>query len=622
MKSMNDGFVRIAAVSPNTQPAAPMHNGEVCLEAVQKAAAQGANIVVLPECTLTSYISNDLLYHDELLQGAENALAYLIEQTAPLDVLVSVGIPLRVNSKLYNSVCIFHKGKPLAVIPKTHIPTYGVDFEGRWFEPGPEEITPISIAGFDEVPFGTNQLMRNTLMPELTIGAEICEDIWCPEPPSIRHALAGATVILNSSASNSGAGKADYRRGLIGGQSGRLICCYVYCSSGMGDSTSNVLVGGHDIIAQNGVILSESLPYEEGYTIADVDVASLCGGRRGMSSFVVAPTPATAGYKVVDFEMHVAEAPLLCKPSTFPFVPTQEATLEERCRFAFKTQIEGIRTKLAYLKTDRAFVPATADRGGILAVLATAAAFKKDGIDRAQITVELPHRTEGGPVSDALTAICEALGCTIATTAGSHGAPTALTSNDAVRVIVCPYDMTQFSVGAVAYPQNIVEHYGVNSTVAHTLIPSIIRYISQQTTNTAIRDALAPLSTNEAMQAAACESIALVPLAQKDAASDLPSECPAFVIDFFLSAFLDSKYTAAKTYRLAKEAFEGTYTSAQLLDWLRLFYTRFFATEYLRSSMPDGPRVASVTVSPRDDYMMPGGDCGALWIEAARALQA
>lgn len=623
MKTMNDGFVRIAAVSPQTQTAAPHHNKDACLTSILRAVDKGANIVVLPECTLTSYISNDLLYQDELLQQAEDALSTLIAKLASSDVLVSIGVPLRVNSKLYNTVCLFHRGKLLSVIPKTHIPTYGVDYEGRWFEPGPTDVTPINIAGFKDVPFGTNQLLRNVLMPELTIAAEICEDIWCPEPPSIRHALAGATVILNSSASNSGAGKKEYRRGLIGGQSGRLICCYVYCSSGNGDSTSDVLVGSHNIIAQNGTILSESLPYEDGFALADVNVESLCTGRRGMSSFIVAPTPDIAGYKVVDFKLKVPKKPLLNKPPLLPFVPDRLSTLQERCQFVFMTQIEGICAKLTYLNTTQAFIIATPDTNGILALLATASAFRRKGMNQKDISVHLKNPASPNKAAlSALTTLCDALGCTLETSQESP-IKTALTCEDNMTLVVYPYDMTQFSIGTIPYPQGITQCYAVNSTIAHSLVPEIIRYLAQTLEENEIKDALAPFNSNTVVHEIACESLTCPPLTRESqievakSRSELPHECPANIIDFYLNAFLDEKFSVEKTFRLVEEAYSGIYSHDQLLAWLRLFYERFFATEYLRASMPDGPRIASVTVSPRDDYMMPGGKCGSLWIEAA-----
>lgn len=312
----NNGFVPVATISPASTVADPAHNAELCYEGLQRAATLGAKVVAFPEVVLTSYIADDLLYHGILLESAERELGRLVERTADLDVLFSVGVPLCINGKIYNTVAVCHRGRILGVVPKTFIPTYGVDFEGRWFHSGPAEVTDITVAGQDHVPFGSHQVFRCRQLPQLCVGYEICEDIWSPEPPSIRLALAGATVICNGSASNASLEKDLYRRGLISGQSARLLCCYAYCSSGQGDSTSDVTVGGQEIIAENGSVLAQAQPFGEGFAIADVDVESLWGARRGMSSFTVAASPEAAGYHETVFDMDFPEHPLL-RPVVF-----------------------------------------------------------------------------------------------------------------------------------------------------------------------------------------------------------------------------------------------------------------------------------------------------------------
>ncbi|RYQ47346.1 NAD synthetase [Bifidobacterium pseudolongum subsp. pseudolongum] len=342
----NNGFVPVATISPASTVADPAHNAELCYEGLQRAAKLGAKVVAFPEVVLTSYIADDLLYHSILLESAERELGRLVERTADLDVLFSVGVPLCINGKIYNTVAVCHRGRILGVVPKTFIPTYGVDFEGRWFHSGPAEVTDITVAGQDHVPFGSHQVFRCRQLPQLCVGYEICEDIWSPEPPSIRLALAGATVICNGSASNASLEKDLYRRGMISGQSARLLCCYAYCSSGQGDSTSDVTVGGQEIIAENGSVLAQAPPFGEGFAIADVDVESLWGARRGMSSFTVAANPEAAGYHETVFDMDFPEHPLLRPVSAQPFVPGDARVRDDCCDLALTMQAHGM---LAFL---------------------------------------------------------------------------------------------------------------------------------------------------------------------------------------------------------------------------------------------------------------------------------
>lgn len=586
---INDGFIRIATCSPDCEVANPAFNSKACLAEIKRAANDGANIVVLPECTLTSYVANDLLYQSNLLISAEDELANLVKKTASLDVFFTVGLPLQVNSKLYNTVAVCHKGKILGIVPKTFIPTYGVDYEGRWFEKGPWEVSTISVAGQDDVPFGKAQLFRDKLAPEVVIGVEICEDIWSPEPPSIRHALAGATVICNSSASNASADKATYREGLISGQSARLICCYAYCSSGDSDSTGDILVGGHDIIAGNGSILAESAPFEGGYAIADVDVEALCGGRRGMSSFVVSGTPEMAGYTVTEFEMAIKEQPLIADFQILPDVPNKESELQRRCELVLKIQTHGLLRRMKTASATKALVIDDKDISSTLGKVITQMTFKLGGMN--------PKNIELIPRNEAKEKLQENLDAVLVDTA----------------------DLTSIALGYVQVLDISSRVYALNSGVCRTLIPSLITHAAK---DTEIFSAL-PADLKQEVNICAATS----PIKSKDSISsraafpkNMQSTIPVDVADFYLDCFVRSSRSPHKTLRIADAAFKDQYPHKDLLKYLKEFYERFFETHYMRTNLPEGPRVGSITIGPRG-FMMPSHPSFEIWMNEVATLK-
>lgn len=587
---INDGFVRIATCSPDCHVADPVFNAQACLAEIEKAVEKGANIVVLPECTMTSYVANDLLYQSTLLISAEEQLAWLVEKTAKHDVLFTVGIPLQVNSKLYNTVAVCHRGNILGIVPKTFIPTYGVDYEGRWFEKGPWEVSAITVAGHTGVPFGKSQLFRNKLAPELVVGVEICEDIWSPEPPSIRHALAGATVICNSSASNASADKATYREGLISGQSARLICCYVYCSSGDSDSTGDILVGGHDIIAANGSILAEAKPFESGFAIADVDVESLCGGRRGMSSFVVSGTPEMAGYTVTDFEMDITEKPLIADFPVLPDVPGNEEALTRRCDLVLKIQSHGLARRMQTSSSTKLLVIDDSDISSVLARVIAYMAFDLIGLG--------PNNIEMVARENAIEKL-------------------KATSN---ALLIEPADLTTVSLGYEEIVGSASRVYALNSGVCRTLIPSLIDYAAnnQGISKLLPTDLQKKVASLELPDLGADDKAALYKEAAFPANAD--AKIPVEIADFYLDCFVRSARSPRKTLRIAQAAFKGTYSRDELLAYLRDFYKRFFEAHYAQTNLPEGPRVGSLTIGPRG-FMMSSHPSFDIWMSEVDALK-
>ena len=357
---MRDGFVKVAAVTPEVRVADVAFNVDACVAEASRACTEdGAAVVVLPELAITGYTCEDLFWQDALLDAAERGLADFVARTADLDALLLVGVPVRVNAKLYNCCAVVASGTILGVVPKLHIPTYNEFYEGRHFVPGTADVVPVDVAGQLDVPFGTSQLFSCEELPELVVAAEICEDLWVPEPPSIRHALAGATLVCNLSASNALVGKADYRRELVRGQSARLVCGYVYASAGAGESTQDLVFSGHDLVAENGRLLAEGAPFGGGRAVSEVDVRQLAAERRRMSTFQTAANAAQLDYHVSRFTLDVHHVHLTRWVDPHPSChPTPPAV-----RSAARTSSPSRRTALPSASPTRArAVPSSASR--------------------------------------------------------------------------------------------------------------------------------------------------------------------------------------------------------------------------------------------------------------------
>lgn len=591
----------VATVSPASTVADPVHNTDLCYEGLQRAAKLGAKVVAFPEVVLTSYIADDLLYHSILLDSAERELGRLVARTAGLDVLFSVGVPLCINGKIYNTVAVCHRGRILGVVPKTFIPTYGVDFEGRWFNAGPADVTGITVAGQQHVPFGSHQLFRCRQLPQLCVGYEICEDIWSPDPPSIHLALAGATVICNGSASNASLEKDIYRRGLISGQSARLLCCYAYCSSGQGDSTSDVTVGGQEIIAENGAVLAQAQPFGEGFAIADVDVEGLWGARRGMSSFKIAASAQAAGYHETLFDMDIPTHPLQRPVSPQPFVPADARVRDDCCDLALTMQAHGMLAFLHNRGADRIAVLAedTAVADAALALLVAARAADLADIARTAVHMQFPGAKPNGHAKALLDSLAAALGC-----AFFDDAQPPIADRD--EALVNPVDMTELALGVSGFPLDVAMQYAVNSQLVRSFVPLMLARVAQTTDDERLCAALGPIVVHD--------DPLHVPEHDRYAAQGFADIAPVEVEDFLIDGFLRAQHRPSKSFRLARSAFGTTYSDRQLLTWMRTFYGRFFATQFMRHDLPDGPRIGSAGLDLRDGFMMPTYAQSTLWL--------
>jgi NAD+ synthase (glutamine-hydrolysing) len=640
---MHDGFVSVAAVTPHIRVADVDYNVEQIVRVASRAAKAGARVVVEPELCVTGYTCEDLFWQDALLDAAERAVATIAEQTSALDALLLVGCPVRAAGKLYNAAVVLFGGELLGVVPKRAIPTYNEFYELRHFTPGPSECVPVDLAGFEGVPFGTRQLFACPELPGLVVAAEICEDLWVPRPPSIAHAEAGATVVCNLSASNELVGKDDYRRRLVSGQSARLVCAYLYASAGWGESTTDIVFGGHDLVCENGSVLAESKPFAEGVAMSEVDVSRLASERRRMSSFGCAPAPEAAGYVLTRFSFaEMGETALTRFVDPHPFVPSDAARRAERCDEIFAIQAHGLAKRLQHTHSETAVVGVSGGLDSTLSLLVVARAFDLLGLAHTGIlAVTMPgfgttHRTHGNArkLADALGATLREVDITAAVR--QHFAD--IGHDEAVRdvtyencqarertqvlmdlanqeggLVIGTGDLSELALGWATYNGDHMSMYGVNASVPKTLVRHLVRYVADtcanETLSSTLRDVLDTPVSPELLPAEKDGTIA-----QKT--EDLVG--PYELHDFFLYAMLRQGFPPAKVYRLAVYAFVGPqganlYSRETILSWLKVFYRRFFAQQFKRSCLPDGPKVGSVAVSPRGDLRMPSDATRAVW---------
>ena len=642
---MRDGFVKVAAVTSEVRVADVGFNVDACVAAAERACTEdGAMLVVLPELALTAYTCEDLFWQDALLDAADRGLADFAARTSELNALLLVGLPVRVNAKLYNCCAVVCAGTVLGLVPKTHIPTYNEFYEGRHFARGTSDVVPVDVAGQYDVPFGTSQLFQCEELPELVVAAEICEDLWVPCPPSIAHAQAGATVVCNLSASNAIVGKEDYRRDLVRGQSARLVCAYLYTSAGAGESTQDLVFSGHDLVAENGRLLAEAAPFGDGRAVTEVDVRLLAAERRRMSTFECEASALQAGYHVTRFSLEPAETRLTRWVDPQPFVPADAGRRAERCEDVFAIQSHGLAKRLEHTRSRRAVVGVSGGLDSTLALLVAVRAFDLVGLDRrGVIAVTMPgfgttNRTHSNAVELADALGCELREVPIGPAVRQHFSD--IGHDEAVRdvtyensqarertqvlmdvanqeggLVIGTGDLSELALGWATYNGDHMSMYAVNASVPKTLVRHLVRYVADTCGSSAearvLYDVLDTPVSPELLPAEGDGTIA-------QRTEDLVG--PYELHDFFLYEVLRRGSSPRKTYRLACQALGAAYGEDSILRWLKVFYRRFFAQQFKRSCLPDGPKVGSAAVSPRGDLRMPSDAVASLWLAELEEL--
>ena len=640
---MRDGFIKVAAGTPKIRVADCRYNAEQIFSLMREADKQGVKVLVLPELCLTGYTCGDLFLHDTLLKGAEEGLATILEATKHLDLLTAVGLPVRNkwDNKLYNCAAVIHKGEILGLVPKTYLPNYSEFYEQRWFVSGADVEVSLELCGQD-VELNRRNLFACETVPNLVVGVEICEDLWAAEPPSVDLAKEGATLILNLSASDELVGKAGYRRQLVVGQSARLVCGYVYANAGEGESTTDLVFTGHDLIAENGVLLAERR-FANGLTISEVDVDRLVYERRRMTTF---QPPKKNEYWRGFFSLEVGETRLTRPVSRTPFVPDDAWDRKNRCNEILLLAALGLKKRMEHTHAKAAVVGLSGGLDSTLAILITSVAMKLMGRpDSDIIAVTMPCFGTTDRTRDNAVELAERLGATlkridigeavkqhfkdIGQSMEDHdvtfenGQARERTqvlmdvANQCGGLVVGTGDLSELALGWATYNGDHMSMYSVNASIPKTLVRRLVSYVAgdkaeeDEALSHVLSDILDTPVSPELLPAIEGQ------IAQKT--EDLVG--PYELHDFFLYYAIRWAFPPRKVLRLAEHAFGRTYPRAVVLQWLRTFYRRFFAQQFKRSCLPDGPKVGSVSLSPRGDWRMPSDAVAALWLEELEGLE-
>ena len=628
---MKDGFVSVACGTPKLRLADCNYNAEQTFTLMRKAEKAGAKVLVLPELGLTGYSCGDLFYQDTLLRASEEALSTVLAATRNLEVVTAVGMPLRVNNKLYNCAVIIQKGTVLGVVPKTHLPNYGEFYEKREFATAPEENGTVTLLG-KSVPFGNKLVFRCANMPDLALGFEVCEDMWAPCSPAVDLTAAGATVIGNLSASNDIIGKDSYRRQLVTMQSAKLLCGYVYTGAGEGESSSDVVFGAHQMIAENGTMLAERR-FDGGLLVSEVDVQKLCYERRRTQMFD--KTPAVWE---VPFSLTLSETKLTRYVAPQPFVPEGKEDRDARCREILLIASLGLKQRLEHTGAKTAVVGLSGGLDSTLAVLITGLAMKM--LDRPMtdiVAVTMPCFGTTDRTKNNAVILAERMGATLKTvdisaSVRSHfkdighdmedhsvtfenGQARERTqvlmdiANQTGGLVIGTGDLSELALGWCTYNGDHMSMYGVNCSIPKTLVRHLVGYLARdnaekdQELHDVLEDILDTPVSPELLPAVQGK------ISQKT--EDLVG--PYELHDFFLYYMLRWGFSPAKIYRLAVYALGKQYSRGVILKWLKTFYRRFFTQQFKRNCVPDGPKIGSVAMSPRGDWRMPSDAKMNLW---------
>jgi NAD+ synthase (glutamine-hydrolysing) len=636
--------VRVAAAAPRLRVADPAQNARHVLDVVEQARSRGVQVLAFPELGLAGYTSGDLFFNlRTLVGGCERALAQILDATRDHAITLVLGLPVHADGQLFNAAAVVQAGAVRGVVPKTFIPGYKEFYEERWFSSSRDALSDEVVLCGQRVPFGVDLLFDVTGEPGVTLAAEICEDLWVPVPPSSYHAVAGATLLVNLSASNDVVGKADYRRKLVEAQSGRTLAAYVYAGCGVHESTTDVVFGGHLMVAEMGTLLVEGRRFrrDDALVVTDVDAERLLVERARQNSFGDTAHQLGRQYRRVALEaMPVDPArPLVRRVEPHPFVPKDPATRDERCEEVFSIQTAGLAKRLEHTGLTRVVLGLSGGLDSTLAFLVCIRTFELLGLPRSGIlAVTLP-----GPGTTSLTRgnarrLAEAFGAElreidIRAACEQHirdiGLDPADTqsatyqnlqarertqvlmdlANKEAGIVVGTGDLSELALGFCTFAGDHMAMYNVNASIPKTLVKHLVSWVAAHHAEGGARAVLESIVATPV-------SPELVPPAADGGVSQKTEDLigPYELHDFFLWATLRLGAGPRKILFLARQAFSDRYDEAALRRWLRVFVTRFFSQQFKRSSLPDGPKVGSVSLSPRGDWRMPSDAAADAWL--------
>ena len=644
---MRDGFIKAAAGTPKIRVADCGYNADQIISLMKEAAAQGVKVLALPELCVTGYTCGDLFLQETLLDGAERALERILKETEDLDLLTALGMPVRSrwDNKLYNCAAIIQRGSILGLVPKTHIPNYGEFYEARWFASGRDLDASVELCG-QYACLCAGLVFECENLPSLVVGVEICEDLWAPEPPSATLARNGATLVLNLSASDEVAGKGSYRRSLVTGQSARCLCGYVYADAGEGESSTDLVFTGHNMIAENGTLLAEKR-CSTGLTVSEIDVDRLIHERRRMNTFTPPPqTPMEAAHALgtvrVSFSLDAEETELTRPVSPAPFIPADAGDRSVRCEEILTIAALGLKKRLEHTGSSCAVVGLSGGLDSTLAILITAKAFDLLGRDRKGIlAVTMPcfgttKRTRSNAEILARELGTDFREVNIGTAVERHFADIGQSmedhsvtfenaqarertqvlmdlANQRGGLVIGTGDLSELALGWATYNGDHMSMYAVNASIPKTLVRHLVDWEADRLggrIGEVLRDILDTPVSPELLPPKDGE------IAQKTEELVGPYE----LHDFYLYYAVRWGFPPHKVLRLALRAFGGRFDRETLLTWLKNFYRRFFSQQFKRSCLPDGPKVGSVALSPRGDWRMPSDAAAKLWLDDLEAL--
>ncbi len=641
----NLGLLRIAAVSPELIVGDVTANLQNLQAAAETAAEAGCQVVVFPELSLTGYSCGDLFYQSLLLDAVENALERLARFSQSLDLVLVVGAPVRQAGRLFNAAVVINCGRIVGVVPKTFLPNTLEFYEERWFSSALDATETLVSFNDIEVPFGTDLLFSLEGFPGAVIGIEICEDGWVASPPSGQMAAAGATVLLNLSASPEILGKCAYRRALVESQSARCLAAYVYASAGPGESSTDLVFAGHCLIAENGQLLAETdrFQFETGMAIADIDLERLQNERLRNNSY--AQSAPDGSYDLLHLVVSGgATAPLMRPVSRTPFVPPGEEERQARCQEIFAIQTTGLMTRLSHTGSKQVVVGISGGLDSTLALLVTVKAFDRLGLPRGGIlAVTMPGFGTTSRTRNNASDLAMELGVTLKTISIDAAVrqhfsdidqdPQRLDityensqarertqilmdlANQQGGLVIGTGDLSELALGWCTYNGDHMSMYDVNASIPKTLVRYLIAWCAEAEFSGRTSEVLADV----------CATPVSPELLPPDVNGEITQKTedhvgPYELHDFFLFQVVRCHFAPRKVLALACQAFAGDYRPEEVRRWLMLFYRRFFSQQFKRSCLPDGPKVGTVALSPRGDWRMPSDASAALWLAELEGL--
>lgn len=640
VRIMRDGFIKVAAGTPDIRVADCRFNAEQIFQMMRQADSQGVQVLALPELCMTGYTCGDLFLSESLLRGAEEAMGTILEATRNLEMLTAVGLPVRCDGRLYNCAAVIQNGQILGIIPKTHLPNYGEFYEKRWFSPAPDQLIPIKLCGRETL-LGQGQIFSSDSVQQLIVGVELCEDLWVPDPPSRRLAQAGASVILNLSASNEVVGKAEYRKQLVIDQSTRLVCGYVFASAGEGESTTDLVFASHNMIAENGQLLAQHR-FGNGLAVSEIDVSKLDYERRRLNAL----DPDDGTCTVIPFHQEISTTTLTRHISPTPFVPADTEKRAQRCDEILRIAALGLKKRLEYTGAKTAVVGLSGGLDSTLAILITRLAMRlADRPAEDIIAVTMPCFGTTDRTRDNAVELATQLNCTLkrihigasiqqhfedigqdpkefdVTFENSQARERMQVLMDVANqtggIVIGTGDLSELALGWCTYNGDHMSMYSVNSSIPKTLVRHLVGHIcgdkaeSQPELSQVLTDILdTPVSPE------------LLPAVNGQITQETENLVGPYELhDFFLYYFVRWGFSPRKILRLAEHAFAHVYDSAEILKWECVFFQRFFSQQFKRSCLPDGPKVASVALSPRGDWRMPSDAEARQWLDELEELK-